>query len=602
MAVTILFFWVGPLDVFNYPKSVVLTTGMIALLLTSVLTRFHLIRQNLSKSSELFVLGSITTIVLGAATHDLLSFMTLWGQFGRSNGILPRVCLYLLILMYLWFGNSHSFIRFLRMASFVLVVEVIYGFMQATGSDIFDWNNPYGNIFVTTGNPNFASSLVALLTLLNLVHVYYANRRETKISLSILSLLGAITVYETKSIQGLVVLAIAMIACFFLFTLKAEIRGAVKTGIAALLAVLSTTVLLGLLNIGPLKSLLFQETLNVRYQYWTVALKIIREHPWKGVGIDSYGDYFRLYRDPSFVEKYGVDLISNNAHNVALQWGAEIGILGLLLYVGLLIIPSWIYFKQGGLNPKKKIASTDFIYIVYVCFYLQSLISITQLSVTVLGFAVLGNLLMLMRREREMSVENEMSHRKVPTLSTSKANFIGVGTWWLLIAVLLSIFTVSPVKYDMRLANAMNLPGSSQGTPNLSIRSEAIKKSIDPFMKDSDYLNFAIQNLFREGDANVGVEIARMASQENPNSWVAFQSLVLAYSQFGKSKEAVQSGLKALELDPLNYKIMVNIAMQAQRAGQIDVAKEFTKRALASAPIESEAFKNAKILESTLSP
>jgi O-antigen ligase len=602
VAFTILFFWLGPLDVFNFPKTFVLTTGIIALLITAIMTRFNVVRQNLSKSVELFLLGSMVILVLGAATHNLLDHITLWGQFGRANGILPRLCVYLVSLLYLWFGNSNTLIRFLRVASCLLFLEVIYGFIQSSGSDPISWNNPYQNIFLTTGNPNFASSLVALLTILNIIHLLRTKSRKAKISLLVLSLLGVMTVYQTKSIQGLILLSFAAFLGVFLFTLKSERRFTVKAGFITLIFSLGAFVFLGLLNIGPLNSLLFQETLNVRFHYWRVAFRIIQDHPWTGVGIDRYGEYFRLYRDPSFVEKYGLDLISNNAHNVALQWGTDIGILGVLIYVGLLIVPSWIYFKQGGLNPKKKFADSDSLYIVYICFYLQSLISISQVSVGILGYAVLGNLLMSLRIDKALRVENEMPNLKSTASSISKFEYVGIGTWWIFFVALLSIITSIPIKYDLRLANAISLPGVNQGISDLSQRSEAIKKATEPFLDDDDYLKIAIRNLFDEGAASMGFEIARLASQKNPNSWLAYQSLVLGYSQSGKPNEAVQSALKALELDPLNYNIMINIAMQAQKAGQLDVAKEFNKRALASAPIDSEALKNAKILDSILNP
>jgi hypothetical protein len=176
VASTILFFWVGGLDAFNYSKASIFTTGIYALCLTAMFTSKFLFNREFYKKTESFLLFSILCLLIIAFSHDVTDMGTLWGQFGRANGIMPRIGLYLLVLIYLYFGSRETVKVFFRSISIVLVFEIVYGFIQLAKLDFFDWNNPYGDIFITTGNPNFASSLVGILTLLNTRNFYFSNK------------------------------------------------------------------------------------------------------------------------------------------------------------------------------------------------------------------------------------------------------------------------------------------------------------------------------------------------------------------------------------------------------------------------------------------
>jgi hypothetical protein len=49
----------------------------------------------------------------------------------------------------------------------ILLVSIFissYAYLQSTGQDFVNWNNPYNSIIVTLGNPNFASAIMAVLS------------------------------------------------------------------------------------------------------------------------------------------------------------------------------------------------------------------------------------------------------------------------------------------------------------------------------------------------------------------------------------------------------------------------------------------------------
>jgi putative inorganic carbon (hco3(-)) transporter len=89
--------------------------------------------------------------------------------------------------------------------------------------------------------------------------------------------------------------------------------------------------------------------LGGREALWQAAWMLIRDHPWKGVGVGNAPfammSYVRMFRSV-----WGYDLAA--IHNPFLTLWAETGILGLILYLGVLVSSLWAFFKQYDRNKK----------------------------------------------------------------------------------------------------------------------------------------------------------------------------------------------------------------------------------------------------------
>lgn len=591
----ILFFMTQTLDAFNFPKALIVSTGTFALTLSLVISRKYLIRIRELHWIETYILGLVISTVILASFHDISSNITIWGSFSRANGLMTRISLLLLVAIYFSFSRRETTARFFQIALLLLVVEIVYGVMQLSGRDPVNWNNPYNNIFATAGNPNFAAALYAILVVLNLRNIFQAKNVFIRSFSSVIVVVGIYMSYATQSVQGFLTIAAAVFLLGIIGIIRYISGKQLKVIMLGVATALASPIALGVFNLGPLRSFLYQETLGVRLHYWRVALRIIRDHPIAGVGIDRYGDYFRLYRESWFVDKYSPGLISTNAHNVALQWGTDLGVLGVVMYFSLLILAVSVYLKQANFNHKNSFSDLDFIFISFCAFYLQSLISIAQLSVTVLGFAILGiNLSYAKEYEHESKIHKLDTKKGLKFQGNSISSFVGIGSWFSIFVFILSPFTSSFVRSDLKLRSAMQLPGVNQQVTDLELRSKAIKKGVQPFLDDQDYMSLAIQNLFIQGDAQVGLEIAKDATLSNPLSWVGFQSQVLAYSQSSMPNEALIAAQKLLDLDPLNYNVQFNLADLAFKLGNTELAVKYATLAMNAAPSTSEAFLGAQ--------
>jgi UDP-glucose 4-epimerase len=61
-------------------------------------------------------------------------------------------------------------------------------------------------------------------------------------------------------------------------------------------------------------------------------------NPYTGIGMDSYGLYFKEFRNPEYPLLYGFEITSSNAHNTIIQLFATGGIILGISYLGLLAI------------------------------------------------------------------------------------------------------------------------------------------------------------------------------------------------------------------------------------------------------------------------
>lgn len=583
------------IDAFNFSKQFIVATGTFALLLVVLFYEKDAFLGSLRGLLERIICSFIAVMILLSIPNGIGNLNTLWGGFGRANGLFSKIPMLILVLIIAAFVSSKQINRFFWLCLVLLSIEVFYGFIQLMGKDPFPWNNPYKNIFLTTGNPNFAAAMMAILVVASAGLFSQRISNATIIILVLLLLFGIFISYKTYSIQGVLTIAAGTFLLVLIGILRSGQRRIIKLWILSTLLGLGALITAGVFNFGPLKSFIYQETLSVRLHYWRVAVRIIRDHPWFGVGIDRYGDYFRIYREESFVRKYSSGLVSNNAHNVALQWGSDFGILGVIMYslVGILGIVAFL--KCAKLAPSKRLTDFDFLFVAFFAFYLQSIISIAQISVTILGFALLGILLGKLRLLREKQQFESIKSKRRAT-----KEYVGLGTSWIVIALLMLPLTSWEVRKDLNLRRALEMPSRQQNDAEPNPKSEAIKSAVLPLLTDQDYLAFAVKSLYSQGSMNTGFEISKKATDLNSNSWVGYQAQVQKLATSGEYTLAMSTLQKVIELDPLNYELKFNMADLNRAAGNRLMAESIARQVIATAPSESEAYKRSQALLQSL--
>jgi len=320
--------------------------------------------------------------------------------------------------------------QFLLISLVVGIASLGYGLIQALGGDPFDWVNPYSPVFGFLGNPNFQSSLLGILgSILFAQLMARAVSLQTKLAYLAYLLVTLFVIKETDSQQGFLVLIIgSSIALGIYINQKSKVLGYSYLGIVLLGFV---AVLVGTLNKGPLAALLHKDSVTYRGDYWRAGWKMTLENPIFGVGLDSYGDWYRRSRTIEATLRRGPDTTSNAAHNVFLDISSYGGFPLVLIYVALMAL---VIISAVNVIKRSEGFNAGFVGLVagWVAFQAQSIISINQIGLALWGWVLSGLIIGYEINTREGEVVDDRklgkkSNKPVQaSAGTTLAMFVGL--------------------------------------------------------------------------------------------------------------------------------------------------------------------------------
>ena len=148
-------------------------------------------------------------------------------------------------------------------------------------------------------------------------------------------------------------------------------------------------VVMGSLNKGPLAALLHKESVIYRGDYWRAGWNMTINHPIFGVGLDSYGDWYRRARTLEATVRRGPDVTSNSAHNVLLDLSSNGGFPLLFIYLVLIAL-----VIRSAIRVLRRSTSFDGLFAgvlaVWAGYQAQSVISLNQLGLAMWGWTLSG--------------------------------------------------------------------------------------------------------------------------------------------------------------------------------------------------------------------
>ena len=392
-------------DPINVPKlAVIALGGLITLgaLLFNAKALFARKHRTVQVLISLFVLD-LTIVLFFAGTNPYQEF---FGTYGRSTGFVAYIALASLMLGAIVVATSNFISTFARYLLIVGGLSIGYGLLQVVGADPIKWASLYSPVIGFLGNPNFQSSFVGFSGILAFGCIC---SKELKISWRVAYyaylLVGAFVILKTESQQGFLVLAGGIAIVGMIWISRSEFK--VLTIPALIVSGIGTVfVALGSLNSGPLASLLYKASVTYRGDYWRAGWKMTMEHPFLGVGLDSYGDWYRRTRTLEATLRRGPEVISNAAHNVLLDFSANGGFPLVIIYLALmvLVVISAIKLLKRSTGFDPAIAGLIAVWIAYQA---QSIISLNQLGLAVWGWIISGLIIgyEINTREKEVPIE-----------------------------------------------------------------------------------------------------------------------------------------------------------------------------------------------------
>ena len=480
-----------------------------------------------------FLLWSLLTLVVSSSPFS----QGFYGVYGRNTGFLAYLFLGAIAVAATQLFGPAQFKYVLMGFLLALSINLTYGLWVMLFGDFLGWQNNYGALLGTFGNPNFISSFLGMGFSIVLAIVVKSSFRVRIVLVLALPLL-AWELREADSLQGIVVAGLGTgIVTFFLIRHKTQsemlagsflLTGAITAGVAVA----------GALGSGPLKQALAQPTVALREQYWLAAINMVKSNPLFGVGMDSYGDWYRRARGPQALITPGPDTVTNTAHNVFLDILAFGGYPLLILYVLLTSLGAFSICR-AAIRSKNYDPIFVGIVVLWVGYQAQSIISINQIGLAIWGWLINGVVIAYEVSTRKIidedsEISRDKKKRKPETLSPELISFVG--------AVVGLLLAVPPMSADAKWRNVQ--------------LSQQVDK-VDPALQGgymaptSSYrLADAVQLLENSKLPQYAIKYARQGVKFNPNYFEAWRMLYYATDSTREEKTLAKGQM--IRLDPLN--------------------------------------------------
>jgi len=495
-----------------------------------------------------FILAGINSVV----NSEGPLVQNLYGAYGRNTAFITYTLLIMVIASATILRRESSF-KLLIWALFGAgIVNVIYcGWVIAFG-DFIPWSNPYGNILGTFGNPNFIGAFLGIFAAALVAYVLKPGTSNLVRGISAVVLL--ITLYEivdSSAIQGRVVAAVGLgIIGFYL--VRSKFEGVIaQVGYVITVAIGGVFALLGALQIGPLTKFIYKTSVSLRGEYWQAGWNMGSDHPLTGVGFDTYGDWYRRVRDTQALILPGPNVTTNAAHNVPFDVFAFGGWPLFLTYIAILAL-SVIAIIKVTIRARKYDAIFVTLTTAWVCYQLQSVISINQIGLAVWGWLFGGALIAyeIATRPKMDSESGESAKGKNSAGRSIKSKqkesifsstlLAGIG------AVVGLLIAAPPYSADAKWRSAL----SSQNVEK--VEAALIPGYLNP-MNSYKYTN-AVQLLESSKLYDLAHKYALIGVEFNPDNFDSWKVLYLITNSTTEDKARAMENLK--RLDPNNPNVL----------------------------------------------
>lgn len=463
-------------------------------------------------------------------------YQQLFGSNGRNTGLITYLAFSLIFFGSIVASSPAVIKRLIGVIYVIGSASLAYGVIQALGGDPFDWVNPYSPVFGFLGNPNFQSSLLGILGAIAFAQLFVKNLKiQFKALIGLYLIVTLYVIKETASQQGFLVLALGIAVVIGLYVVTLNRTLGFGYGILSVLGFF--VVLFGTLNKGPLGSLLYKDSVTYRGDYWRAGWNMTVNHPIFGVGMDSYGDWYRRSRTLAATLRRGPDTTSNAAHNVYLDISSYGGFPLLIIYVALMAL---VVISAVKVLKRSKEFNPVFIGIFagWVAFQAQSIISINQIGLAIWGWVLSGLIIGYEINTRNASADAPTVKKNRATSKPAQASAGSV------VAVFIALVLGVLVGMPPYLASTKYKSALETGNPMI-IKEAAYLWPVDVSRMIQVSMTLNVNKL--ENDA---LMIALETVKRFPKSYSAWSTLNSMLEATAEQKARAQKEMK--RLDPLN--------------------------------------------------
>jgi O-antigen ligase len=494
----------------------------------------------------LFLAASVNAIFNSSAPLT----QNIYGVYGRNTAFLTYLLLIFVILSAAILRTNKSFNTLFFGLFAAGMVNVIYCGWAILFGDFIPWNNPYGNVLGTFGNPNFIGAFLGLFAASLVAYSFKIGLHiGLRLSSVVIFVISVIEIIDSSAIQGRVVV-VAGLAIVGFYLVRAKLKSALfQFGYVVVISIGGVFALLGALQSGPLAKYIYKTSVSLRGEYWQAGWNMGTDHPLTGVGFDAYGDWYRRARDLQALILPGPNTVTNAAHNVPLDVLAFGGWPLFLSYVGILLLSVIAIIK---VTARTRAYDPIFVTLTtaWVCYQLQSIISINQIGLAIWGWLFGGALIAYEVATRPKAADDGGSAGKTNgprVVKKRQAETIVSSTLVAGIGAVIGLLLASPpYSADAKWRSAL-----------MSENANKVEEALVPaYLNPSSsyrYVN-AVQVFESSKIYDIAYKYAKLGVEFNPDSFDSWKMMYLITNSSPEEKASALENMK--RLDPNNPNVL----------------------------------------------
>jgi len=511
----------------------------------------------------LFIFSFISTFGVFGWFGSANTFRFLWGETGRGNGFLTYLILSFFLLGIRFTYNYLDSQYLIRGFLFFFFFSVLYFYAQHAGLNVFHESYVYNNMVGYFGNPDFTSAFLGMIFTISLGTIFFFN-----IWRPLGFLLANISLYEillTGALQGFLIAGVAVAYYIYIFGIRRGVSFKFRTLYISTLIGLTGIGILGFLGSGPLGRYLERGSFRIRIGYFESAIKMFKSDPLLGVGVDSYGDYFRQFRPDWLISIIGDGTTSNDAHNIYLN---ILSTTGIFTFLAFLILNLYCIFR--GMKALKSNPSNSMLIIsfgVVLVFEIQSLISINNIGLSIWGWLFMGIVFAISSR-------SESGATNLNKKQFNKNNRFLI----LLISGSLTFLTIPGfirIHESLKLkaaASSINNEASQQYKEHKFTELAGVSAYWIPDVVSSMIIQ---ESLLTLGASEAAETVSKATYLQNPNSRDALWALVAIETRRGKFNNAIQLREKLILKENGSWWVLLDQAESYVSIKNVEKAEEY---------------------------
>lgn len=251
----------------------------------------------------------------------------------------------------------------------------LYAALQRLGIDIAQLDTRgISPVVLTYGNSNFAGGTLAMLFTYHLIYAITGKKFTTQ-TICLLFLLLVSSTFAA-AVQGYLIILFAIGLAISLYIYQKYKSHWVLKIILASWTLMVLSIALGLKGTFILARIFDRPSFQARIEYWRIAIKVISDYPFFGIGPDKLFDVSANYMSPGSLKLITTTRM-DNAHNWYLNLAANFGLIAfgfLLLIFCAVFLAGFTLIRQRNEFDPFSVAS----FAAFCAIFIDGLVSLEQ--------------------------------------------------------------------------------------------------------------------------------------------------------------------------------------------------------------------------------